>query len=294
MLRACACVRQARHGVARLAIPLGSSLRIGSGAPKTFLRTFSDVAPTPVSEEQAPPTPAAAPTNKAFAKLDNFIGGGKLPKMRKTTDRTYDGIDLEKQNLLGSAILDTEGMDEAELLDMERATNLLTASAAELQTIKVGNIVEKYQRFEGDTGSTEVQVAVVSLRIQHMEEHMAKHRKDFGTKRRLQILSDRRRKLMKYLKGERFSKYELMLRDFGITEEHIWEHQRLPKRKFFASRMHGINEWKGDDARRAKRAEMLAAMAPAKEEVQQKKSTGPKKRQTKKSSKEKRALQYQI
>lgn len=60
-------------------------------------------------------------------------------------------------------------------------------------------IVEEYRLKETDTGSTEVQIALLTYRINHLVEHLKKHKKDFHTKRGLLVLVGRRRRLISYL-----------------------------------------------------------------------------------------------
>jgi len=78
-------------------------------------------------------------------------------------------------------------------------------------------------RFEGDTGSTEVQIATISLRLSNLAEHMLKNHKDNHTKRGMTALFHRRRKLMQYLRRERFELYEQALIDFKIDETEVLE-----------------------------------------------------------------------
>ena len=61
-------------------------------------------------------------------------------------------------------------------------------------------IVKAYRRKEGDTGSSEVQIALLTHRIAYLTEHMNVHRKDFHSRRGLVALSNQRRKLLDYLK----------------------------------------------------------------------------------------------
>lgn len=155
---------------------------------------------------------------------------------------------------------------------IERAVSARCANASEMTKFRIENLVQKYQRFPGDTGSTEVQVAVLSERIRYLTEHTTKFRKDMRAKKDLDTITNKRRTLMKYLKGHRFSKYELMLRDFNMTDDEIWKFGRLKMRKFFMSRSPGVSEWKGDKERRLKReaiAAEAAALLPVEEEESQ-------------------------
>ena len=61
-------------------------------------------------------------------------------------------------------------------------------------------VIKEYQRFEGDTGSTEVQIAILTARIKELTEHMKANKKDFHSARGLQKMVGKRRALLDYLK----------------------------------------------------------------------------------------------
>ncbi len=63
-------------------------------------------------------------------------------------------------------------------------------------------IIEKFQMHEKDQGSSDVQIAVLTHRINHLVDHLKLHKKDHSTRRGLLILVGRRRKLMDYLRRE--------------------------------------------------------------------------------------------
>lgn len=65
---------------------------------------------------------------------------------------------------------------------------------------KVKEIRKKFQRNEKDTGSTEVQIAALSVRISELTEHLKTHSKDFACRRGLVVLVGKRRRLMNYYK----------------------------------------------------------------------------------------------
>ncbi|MBK1672184.1 30S ribosomal protein S15 [Ectothiorhodospira shaposhnikovii] len=81
--------------------------------------------------------------------------------------------------------------------------------------IKSG-IVEKYQRGSADTGSPEVQVALLSARIQHLMDHFAKHKKDHHSRRGLLKMVNQRRKLLDYLKGKDQERYQELVSSLGL------------------------------------------------------------------------------
>ena len=72
-------------------------------------------------------------------------------------------------------------------------------------------VVDQYQRFAGDTGSPEVQVALLTTRINHLTEHLKTHKKDVHSRRGLMNLVARRRKLLDYLKSTKLDVYKSLI-----------------------------------------------------------------------------------
>jgi len=77
-------------------------------------------------------------------------------------------------------------------------------------------IIAKYQRKEGDTGSTEVQIALLSERIKHLTAHLKSHSKDNHTRNGLLKLVGQRRSLLKYLQKTDLERYRKLVADLGI------------------------------------------------------------------------------
>ena len=77
-------------------------------------------------------------------------------------------------------------------------------------------IVKTYRRKEGDTGSSEVQVALLTHRIAYLTEHMKVHRKDFHSRRGLTALSNQRRKLLEYLKRTDLERYKKLVTQLSL------------------------------------------------------------------------------
>ena len=73
------------------------------------------------------------------------------------------------------------------------------------------SIIKEFGANESDTGSSEVQIALLSARIKHLTEHLRDHRKDFHSRRALIALTARRRKLLDYLKRTDFNRYTAIL-----------------------------------------------------------------------------------
>ena len=83
---------------------------------------------------------------------------------------------------------------------------------------KKTEIIKKYQRDEHDTGSPEVQIAVLTERIQELTEHMKKNPKDFHSNRGLLKMVGKRRGLLNYLKKNDLEKYRKLIADLGIRK----------------------------------------------------------------------------
>ncbi|MFC1952707.1 30S ribosomal protein S15 [Chloroflexota bacterium] len=79
-------------------------------------------------------------------------------------------------------------------------------------------IIEKYAQHEGDTGSTEVQVAVLTERIKELTGHMVVNRHDYHTQRGLLKLVGRRRRLLAYLMNENVSRYRNLIKELGLRK----------------------------------------------------------------------------
>eukprot|EP00591_Stephanopyxis_turris_P001007 CAMPEP_0195519564 /NCGR_PEP_ID=MMETSP0794_2-20130614/15066_1 /TAXON_ID=515487 /ORGANISM="Stephanopyxis turris, Strain CCMP 815" /LENGTH=249 /DNA_ID=CAMNT_0040648743 /DNA_START=49 /DNA_END=798 /DNA_ORIENTATION=- len=74
-----------------------------------------------------------------------------------------------------------------------------------------------FQKREGDTGSSAVQIIALTTRIQQLQTHMATHRKDYSTKRGLDALYVRRRKMLDYLERKDFDSYRKVVKTLGLV-----------------------------------------------------------------------------
>lgn len=77
-------------------------------------------------------------------------------------------------------------------------------------------IIKKYGENEKDTGSTAVQVAMMSQKITELTEHLKINAKDFATKRGLLMLVGRRKRLLSYLKEKNLTEYRELIKKLGI------------------------------------------------------------------------------
>lgn len=77
-------------------------------------------------------------------------------------------------------------------------------------------IIEKYKTHEKDTGSPEVQVALLTSRINHLTEHIKVHKKDFHSRRGLLMLVGQRRRLLNYLQKKDIQRYRRLIESLGL------------------------------------------------------------------------------
>ena len=85
-----------------------------------------------------------------------------------------------------------------------------------LSAEQVSEVVEQYQRQSGDTGSPEVQVALLSARIDHLSSHFAMHKKDHHSRRGLLRMVNQRRKLLAYIKNKDVGRYRALIERLGL------------------------------------------------------------------------------
>lgn len=79
-------------------------------------------------------------------------------------------------------------------------------------------VIAQYKTHDKDTGSSDVQIALLTARINHLTEHLRTHRKDFHSRRGLLQMASRRRKLLDYLKREDLAKYNDLLQKLNLRK----------------------------------------------------------------------------
>ena len=77
-------------------------------------------------------------------------------------------------------------------------------------------LVKKYGRGENDTGSTEVQVAILTTRINNLTEHLKTHKKDFHSRRGLLVMVGQRRRLLDYLNSNSNERYAELIKSLAL------------------------------------------------------------------------------
>lgn len=87
-----------------------------------------------------------------------------------------------------------------------------------LTTETKADLVQRFKQASNDTGSVQVQVALLSAHITSLTEHLKKHKKDVHSKRGLVGMVNRRRKLLNYLKGKNEPQYLTLIEELGIRK----------------------------------------------------------------------------
>ena len=83
---------------------------------------------------------------------------------------------------------------------------------------QITEIINQQRTSENDTGSSAVQISLMTARIQYLTEHFKIHKKDFHSRRGLQTLVNKRRKLLKYLKRTKIAQYRTLIESLGLRD----------------------------------------------------------------------------
>ena len=84
--------------------------------------------------------------------------------------------------------------------------------------INKSEIIKEYGRAEGDTGSPEVQVAILTSRIQYLTDHLKEHKKDHHSRRGLLKLVGQRRNMLDYLRRKDIERYRSLIERLGLRK----------------------------------------------------------------------------
>ncbi|HEX3030978.1 MAG TPA: 30S ribosomal protein S15 [Bacillota bacterium] len=85
-----------------------------------------------------------------------------------------------------------------------------------LATEQKQQIIDQFKKHENDTGSPEVQIAILTNRINYLTEHLKEHKKDHHSRRGLLQMVGQRRRLLNYLKKKEFSRYRTIIEQLGL------------------------------------------------------------------------------
>lgn len=80
------------------------------------------------------------------------------------------------------------------------------------------DLIKKYQSHKEDTGSTEVQIAILTKKVSDLTKHLKEHKKDFDSRRGLLMMVGKRRRLLNYLKKSDEERYQKVIVDLGLRK----------------------------------------------------------------------------
>ena len=92
------------------------------------------------------------------------------------------------------------------------------ASKLSISKERTAELIKEFGKGEGDSGSPEVQVAILSERIRNLTEHLKTHKKDNHTRRGLMMLIGKRRGMLKYIKERNIEEYRELIKKLGIRD----------------------------------------------------------------------------
>ncbi|KAJ3261160.1 30S ribosomal protein S15 [Boothiomyces macroporosus] len=125
----------------------------------------------------------------------------------------------EAPKALYSASLTGHTQERSEML--RRILSIENADSNSVRKFNKLRLIELFQRKPNDTGSSEVQAAVMNVKIEAMRKHMEKHKKDTSTKRKLEAWISKQRGILKYLKRKDLKKYVEVCEALGINPKNI-------------------------------------------------------------------------
>ncbi|KAG9411922.1 ribosomal protein S15 [Aphanomyces cochlioides] len=149
-----------------------------------------------------------APSRSAAAAFSSSVGGEKQRVFNYVAPAPASEEDLR----MGFKKSQIEGVPE----EVVRSLSLENASQAELNKLAIQKAIAAFQRFPGDTGSSEVQIAILTQKIKRMTEHFRDHKKDNHSRRGLQAMISQRKKLLQYLRRENLTQYRAVVAALGL------------------------------------------------------------------------------
>lgn len=108
-----------------------------------------------------------------------------------------------------------------EVVGKEKTTEKVKVEKTPVKTAKQPasgkvDLIKKYQSHKDDTGSTEVQIAILTKKVSDLTKHLKEHKKDFDSRRGLLMMVGKRRRLLNYLKKIDEDKYAKLIADLGL------------------------------------------------------------------------------
>ncbi|KAI7866186.1 hypothetical protein BDF14DRAFT_885749 [Spinellus fusiger] len=180
------------------------------------LAEFERIKPSPIISQSTPffqelHTPASAYGSNT--DYQHFIKNENNELFESLSQNSKD------QQYLGAVEGREEAMkyESAKFETLQKIVGLQNGNAKAVQLWNIQKAVKWFGLKEGDTGSPEVQAAVLTVRIHNINSHIQQHRKDVHNYKQLRTMIHQRAKILKYLAGKSRSRYNLCLQQLGLS-----------------------------------------------------------------------------
>lgn len=142
---------------------------------------------------------------------------------------------------LNSELMEPESLEslEARREAISRILSMRNADNKNLLKMALRLAREEFQRFPGDTGSSEVQAACMTIRIHNLVKHVKDHQKDFANIRVLRMLVQQRQRILRYLKRDNSKRYFWTLEKLGLTDPVVMQEFNMDRRYMQDFKMFG-------------------------------------------------------
>ena len=149
-----------------------------------------------------------------------------------------------KLSSMNEQLVEPESLEslEARREALLRILSLKNADNKNAMKLAVKLAREEVQRFPGDSGSSEVQAACMTVRIHNMVDHVKEHHKDFANTRNLRMLVQQRQSILRYLKRDNPERYYWTIQKLGLSDEAVTQEFNMDRRymqdfKFFGDKI---------------------------------------------------------
>ncbi|KAI8343586.1 hypothetical protein BC941DRAFT_448357 [Chlamydoabsidia padenii] len=182
------------------------------------LAEFERSKPSPIVSRHAPffstlQTPASAYSGTNQSLYQHFLNAEDQQKLFEQTPKDI----VEKNHLAAvGGVEDALAQEQHKVDTLQKMIGLQNGNAKAVQLWNVHQAIDWFKRKEGDTGSPEVQAAILTVRIHNLNSHLQQHKKDKHNYRQLRLMVHQRAKLLKYLKSKDAGRYHVCLEGLGL------------------------------------------------------------------------------
>jgi len=186
---------------------------------KTAARKVSIANVKSLTSSNAVARMGAAKTNASFFSTEAKGINYSVPVAPSNDE--WEGLyrfGIKEEDFDFKSIVEGDEPAEAEISEetVKRVLSLSNAAMADKVKHQLANSIKAFERFPGDTGSPEVQIAVATMKIKHLTQHSIEHKKDRHSRRGLIKVVNHRKKMLKYLKRTDLDKFKAVVAALGI------------------------------------------------------------------------------